>query len=288
MSAEEIPLVFGCEGSSLIGIAHRPTKPKSRGILAIVAGGPQYRGGCCRQLVQMARALSAEGYPVMRFDYRGMGDSSGVFLGFQHIEADLRAALAAFKQAVPELQEVVLWGGCDAASASLIHGYKFPIVTGMILGNPYAHSAETEVAVARKYYLQRLRDKTFWARVFKLRFNPIPVARSVLASVLGKSQRKAKASHGAMANDLPFTERMLLGLKQFRGSILLLMSGLSLTSQEFDVLVSRSPAWRKALQGCPLERVEIADADQAFSTIESRDRMIVAALDWLSRKEPAT
>lgn len=281
MNVEEIPLVFECQGDALVGIVHRPEQSLRRGVLAVVAGGPQFRGGCCRQLVLMARDLSSRGIPVMRFDYRGMGDSGGAFRGFQHIEDDLRAAIDLFMATVPGMKEIVLWGGCDAASAIMIHGHRFPVVTGMILGNPYAHTEATEAAVTRQYYLQRLRDKAFWAKVIKLRFNPLKIMRSVWCSVRGVSQHKARATHATSQGEAPFTERMLHGFKQFPGRVLLLMSGLSLTSQEFDVLVATSPAWRKAAQAAHMERIDIANADQTFSTFEARDAMIAAAKNWL-------
>lgn len=282
MMVEEIPLVFECQGASLIGIVHRPNAPTARGILSVVAGGPQYRGGCCRQLIYMARSLAESGIPVMRFDYRGMGDSSGPFRGFQHVEEDLGAALQAFAQAVPGLKEVILWGGCDAASAILIHAHRYPIVTGMVLGNPFAHSEETRAAVERNYYLNRLRDKVFWKKVFSLRFNPLPAIRSVTRAFGG--QRKPVAGENKTANtNVPFTARMLDGLKRFQGHILLMMSGQSLTALEFDELTEGSAEWRKALKSAHIERVDIEDADQVFSTVEARGKTLVAARAWLSR-----
>ena len=284
MKVEELAFTFDCQGTPLVGILHRPAQPHARGVLAVVAGGPQYRAGCCRQLVYMARALSAQGYAVMRFDYRGMGDAGGEFLGFQHVEDDLRAALEAFRKTVPELKEVVFWGGCDAASAGMIHAHRFPIVTDMILGNPYAHSNETEAAVTRQYYWQRLRDKDFWANALKLRVNPFKAAQSALGSIFGFGQKKNKPTQATTVDNVPFTERMLQGMQQFRGKSLLVMSGQSLTSQEFDVLASASPKWRKLLSTAAIERCDIAEADQAFSTIEARDHLIDAALQWLKRQ----
>ncbi len=116
MSGTEIPLVFDCEGEELVGVVHRPDSPGAIGVVTVVAGGPQYRGGVGRGLVSMGRELAAAGVPVMRFDHRGLGDSSGQFLGFEHLQSDLRAAIDAFRAAVPEIEQVVLWGGCDAAS----------------------------------------------------------------------------------------------------------------------------------------------------------------------------
>ncbi|KAB8057318.1 hydrolase 1, exosortase A system-associated, partial [Janthinobacterium violaceinigrum] len=58
----------------LVGILSLPAAPGPRGVL-IVTGGPQYRVGSHRQFVLLARALAAQGVPVLRFDLRGMGDS---------------------------------------------------------------------------------------------------------------------------------------------------------------------------------------------------------------------
>lgn len=282
MNVQEIALAFECQGETLIGIVHRPEHAAKRGVLAVVAGGPQYRGGCCRQLVYMARDLSAHGIPVMRFDYRGMGDGSGDFRGFQYVEQDLEAALRAFSASVPGLEEVVLWGGCDAASAILINAWRYPLVTGMIVNNPFAHSEATRAAVERQYYLKRLRDKVFWAKVLKLQFNPLPALRSLLKGLSAKIQTPRAAQPGAAkATITPFTARMLDGLQRFRGRILLQMSGQSLTSQEFDELAIRSPEWRKAIKAARIDRVDIPEADQAFSTIEARQAMIAAARRWL-------
>ena len=84
----EIPLVFKVQNSPLLGILHRPEGVASVGIIMVAAGGPQYRVGCCRQLLTWARRFADNGIAVLRFDYRGMGDSGGRFLGFRQIDDD--------------------------------------------------------------------------------------------------------------------------------------------------------------------------------------------------------
>jgi alpha/beta superfamily hydrolase len=92
----ETAVSFDCQGAQLVGVIHRPAKAKRRGVLMVVAGGPQYRAGGHRQLVLWSRRLAAEGYPTFRFDYRGIGDSYGDFVGFDGIDDDIRAALDRF------------------------------------------------------------------------------------------------------------------------------------------------------------------------------------------------
>lgn len=282
MNVEELPLAFDCEGDTLIGIVHRPESPSPRGVLSLVAGGPQYRAGCCRQLVYMARDFSAQGIPVMRFDHRGLGDGAGEFLDFEHVDKDLAAAIAAFRRAVPALREVVLWGGCNAASGIMINAYRYPEVTGLILSNPYAHSEATQAVVVRKHYLRRLKDPAFWSKVLRLRFNPLPYVRSGLQSVLNRlAPKEPGASQAGLDEPRPFTERMLHGFQQFRGQILLIMSGQSLTSEEFDVLVANTPEWQKAYKAASITRVDLESADQAFSSIEARNELIAVTKQWL-------
>lgn len=283
MNLQEIPLAFDCHGDTLIGIVHRPEQAAKRGVLAVVAGGPQYRAGCCRQLVYMARDLSANGIPVMRFDYRGMGDGGGDFSGFQHVEDDLRAALAAFTKAVPGLTEVVLWGGCDAGSAILINAWKYPNVTGLVLASPHVRAEQTHISAVRHHYWKRLREKSFWVKLFQLRFDLRKTAQSFVQDVVFARIKRGKASDASNSkkSSRPFQELMLEGFEKFHGRVLLVMSGRSIEALEFDELVSETKRWQDVIDRKSLTRVDLPDADQTFSNLESRDGLIHAGRDWL-------
>lgn len=291
MRVREIPLVFTCEGSELIGMVHLPETLRTRGMLSVVAGGPQYRGGVCRMQVRMARDLAAQGTPVMRFDYRGLGDSEGDFRGFRDIEADIRSALKAFAAAVPGLGEVVLWGGCDAATAIVINAWKFPQVTGMVLGNPWVHSQATAATVEMQHYGRRWKDPEFWGKVLRLQYNPLPALRTLAMSTLAKAGIQPGGPVSSMRGKsddttAPYLDRMLNGLARYRGDLLLLMSGRSLFSREFDVLVAGSPAWQQALAAMRhRSRHDIPDADQAFSTMAARAEVSAVTGRWLHDKQ---
>ena len=110
-------VVFTCRSETLVGILHEVPHKKARGVL-IVVGGPQYRVGSHRQFVFLAQELARQGIPVFRFDYRGMGDSTGDLQGFEGIEADIRSAIDAFFASCSGLVEVTIWGLCDAATAA--------------------------------------------------------------------------------------------------------------------------------------------------------------------------
>ena len=281
MQAEETPIVFSCKQNTLFGVIHHPSKSKKRGILSVVAGGPQYRGGCCRQLLNMARHLASNGTPVMRFDYRGIGDSDGDYQGFENMQDDLNIAIEEFFRHSPGLEEVILWGGCDAAAASMLHGPYNPKVSGMILGNPWVHSEETEAKVVLKhYYWQRVREKSFWLKLLKLRMNPLEKIRSFFQTVQTARASEKPIQKQDQAN-LPFPQRMLIGLQKFEGRVLLFMSGQSLVSKEFDELIASSKEWQEAINNTPLTRIDLPEADQAFSSMDQQKQVIQYANDWM-------
>lgn len=284
--SREIPLLFDCAGEKLVGIIHKPLKPATIGMVTIIAGGPQYRAGVGRGMVSAAREFSSAGFAVMRFDHRGLGDSSGEFRGFEHIGEDVQAAVSALLMEVPEVQRVVLWGGCDAASAAMIHGWKIPEVVSMVLGNPWVTTTETQSIVMRKHYLSRLVEWSFWRKLLRLEYN--------LFDYAGAAWKKVKHLAGDSSSDRSFSSviattgqggsyvgRMLDGLRQFQGPVLFLMSGQSLLSREFDELVNGDPKWQAVYNRSTNQRKDFPAADQTFSDHESRQGVNSAIREWL-------
>jgi len=284
--AQEIPLVFACAGEKLVGIVHKPATPAAIGVVTIIAGGPQYRGGVGRAMVSAARELSSAGIPVMRFDHRGLGDSSGTFLGFEHIGEDIQAAVSAFRDAIPEVRQVVLWGGCDAASAAMIHAWKISDATSMVLGNPWVTTTETQSVVMRKHYLSRLREWSFWKKLLRMEYKLTDYLAPAWAKTMGRrgdapeaSSRPASARPTTGSEN--YVHRMLDGLRRFEGPVLFLMSGQSLLSREFDELVNGDRQWQAAYHRDSHQRIDFPAADQTFSDSDSRQGVNRAVCKWV-------
>ena len=109
---------FSCEGQSLSGTLDSAL---SKTGLLVVSGGNEIRIGAHRGMAKLAGDVAAAGHPVFRFDRRGIGDSEGENGGFTKSGPDIAAAIAAFRDACPELIRIVAFGNCDAASALLLH-----------------------------------------------------------------------------------------------------------------------------------------------------------------------
>jgi exosortase A-associated hydrolase 1 len=272
-------LVFDCDHDTMVGILHRPVLEQRPVGVVIVVGGPQYRAGSHRQFVLTARALAAAGYPVLRFDYRGMGDSSGTPRTFEQVSADIRAAVDALLQQVPRLDGVVLWGLCDAASAAMMYCSTDPRVRGVVVANPWVRSTEGEAkAYIKHYYGNRLLQRSFWLKVLRGEFNVMRSARDFVSTAL-----RSRTATGTRAAPQTFHERMLAGLTNFAGPILLLISERDLTAQEFEDLCSANPRWRAAATRASVTRQRLPDADHTFAVRRHLDLANRVAVDWLDQ-----
>ena len=146
MKYTEETTVFPCAGESQVGILAVPETPAAVAVVVIV-GGPQYRVGSHRQFLLLSRALASAGFAVLRFDYRGMGDSPGELRDFQAVSKDIAAAVDALQARLPPVKQAALWGLCDGASAALLYCQETgdPRVAGLCLVNPWVRS-ETSLA----------------------------------------------------------------------------------------------------------------------------------------------
>lgn len=280
MNFEEQAVTFECHGAQLYGIASVPQRPGARGVL-IVVGGPQYRVGSHRQFALLARSLAAQGIPAMRFDYRGMGDSDGEPRTFEEVGLDLRAAIDQFIVTIPGMQEVAIWGLCDAASAALFYGAGDDRVCGLVLLNPWVRTNGGHAkATLKHYYLDRLLQPALWRKIVSGRFDLGGALRSFFGLLHASAAKPAAAvGQGAAA---PLPDRMLAGLAGFKGKVLLILSGRDLTAQEFSDLAKGSSQWQRLLGASHVTRRALTEADHTFSRREWRDQVSAWTAEWIT------
>ncbi|QHE76693.1 hydrolase 1, exosortase A system-associated [Hydrogenophaga sp. PBL-H3] len=243
--------------------------------VVIVVGGAQYRVGSHRQFVQLARRLAAEGHPVLRFDLPGMGDSPGILLPFEATSDPIGLAIDALYQHCPGVDQVVLWGLCDGASASVLYlrNTQDPRVVGLALLNPWVRSEASHARVRVKhYYRQRLLDPSFW--------------RKLLGGQVGWQALRG-LGHNLIAmrrhepTPLSFQDAMAEAWKAFPGAILLLLSERDLVAKEFHELAQSDARWLGSLERSQLFLQHIQGADHTCSTTTASRQMESFVLSWL-------
>ncbi|MBV8502240.1 MAG: hydrolase 1, exosortase A system-associated [Paucibacter sp.] len=278
MKFRESVLPFECLGEPLLGVLSAPQEAASDLGVLVIVGGPQYRAGSHRQFTLLARALAAAGHPVLRFDYRGMGDSGGDLRSFEAVSDDIRAAIDAL--CATGVREVVLWGLCDAASAALLYcdGTTDPRVRGLCLLNPWVRSeaslARTQV---KHYYLQRLGQPEFWSKLLRGQ-----VAGKALRDLWSNLRAIAGQAAGPRsAGVLSFQQRMARALRRLDVQALLILSGNDYTAREFLDHARVDPAWRGVLDLPMIRRVDVESADHTFSCADWRAEVEQCTEQWL-------
>ncbi len=291
MNHTEQPLVFSCQNESLIGILHKPesSNPDAPGVLVVV-GGPQYRVGSHRQFVLLARHLCAQGIAVFRFDYRGIGDSSGRQRCFDAISQDIHAALSEFNKQLPNIKKFVIWGLCDAASAAAFYAHTDTRIVGLVLLNPWVHTDAGEAKVYLKsYYVKRLLSGDLWKKIFLGKFQLYSSLRSL------SNYFRLSLGRQSVTNELPNTDHskyrsaslpnvMAKCLKSFTGQVLVILSGNNdYVAAEFKALLQNSRSW-KSLKARPSVKLQYFDqANHTFSRQDWRQQVEFWTHDWIRK-----
>lgn len=271
----ELPVVFECAGERLLGVVSMPNQPIDTGVLMLV-GGRQYRAGSHRQFVLLSRRLASADFCCLRFDFRGMGDSTGEPQSFEAADADIAAALVALKTHCPQLKRVVLWGLCDAATAAVLYWQRTqdPFVAGLCLVNPWLRTeASFARARVRHYYVERFFDPAFWRKLFIGGVGLSAAIREYLSQ--WRTSRRAIEIRSA-----DFITECLDGLHRFPGALLVVLSGRDLVAQEFMDTLARTGN-TPIFTGAHRMRKDIPGADHTFSQTASREELELAILDWL-------
>jgi exosortase A-associated hydrolase 1 len=152
---------FDCEGTHLAATLDEGTRTTG---LLIISGGNEIRSGAHAGQAAMAAHFAALGYPVLRYDRRGVGDSEGDNGGFETSGPDIAAATAAFRREVPTMRRLVAFGNCDAASSLALFHVGLGI-DALLLANPWVIEQAGEqgatpppAAAIRARYWNRLKN----------------------------------------------------------------------------------------------------------------------------------
>ncbi len=242
-----LALTFECQGFQLAGTLD--TAPGKSGLL-IVAGGNEIRSGAFSGQSGLATKIADAGFPVFRFDRRGVGDSDGENRGFRCQRRDIAAAIDAFRAMCPQMQRVVAFGNCDAASALMLSGGEG--FDSLVLSNPWTIEDDdggTTPEAARSRYAEKLKNPGELRRLLTGK-----VSFSKLVSGL-KQALTPKSKPTSLAQE------MAEGLRMFARPSMILLAGNDRTAQVFE------SHWN--IEGQDIRRC--SDASHAYVEPHARD-----------------
>ncbi|RYY46859.1 MAG: hydrolase 1, exosortase A system-associated [Sphingomonadales bacterium] len=179
-------IAFHCANELLVGTLDEAASTTG---LLIVSGGNEIRAGAHRGMATLAARVAEAGYPVFRFDRRGIGDSAGENRGFESTAADIILAATTFRREA-RLARVLAYGNCDAATAlAFFHGPAS--IDALLLANPWTIESTDDLppaAAIRSHYAERLRDPKEWLRLMRGGVNIANVIRGLRKFAQKQSQ----------------------------------------------------------------------------------------------------
>jgi pimeloyl-ACP methyl ester carboxylesterase len=284
---------YNIEGDTVYAVLHRPQGLASEvGIVMLSALG--YRVGNQRFFVQAARSLERSGFPVLRTDLRGYGDSTGsVPAGQRYAEQRERRFAEEVKVAARLLQgrcqveKVVLLGECGAGRYALQAAQDCPEVAGMILLSTPMWTEEARLAYMAGHeqgiVVRKLLSAKRWKR---LMLSP--------RELLEDCKRFAAFLRGLFPEARKLRKRMapqlvaaLLKVLQSGCQVLALYGSLDVLRETLIREIKENPKLRRYVERGALTCEIFSGADHDFLDQSQRDRVLERCEQWLVEKMTA-
>jgi pimeloyl-ACP methyl ester carboxylesterase len=239
-TANEEPVYFEADGRQLFGIVTSPTvEPLGIGVVLLTGGGVALSMNRNRLSVRMARRLAALGYHVIRFDYRGIGESEGmteVFDLTRPFSDDLLGAVGELR--ARGIGRFVLVGACYGARTALACAGRIEGLEGLVLVAAPVRDFEMgqgqSTRLARdlspigyaRYYLRRARERGLRQVVGDARLRRAALG---VVKVKARAARDAQRGQGPAGTDADAwaSDRYIDGCAEAlrRGARLLILHG---------------------------------------------------------------
>lgn len=280
---------FGA-GDALVGILTEPDMVPAAGPFpgfVLINAGVVHRVGPNRLYVKTARRLAALGYPVLRFDLSGIGDSRARSdaIGFEKsVVSETAEAMAVLKCRLG-VEQFILAGICSGADISFLTAREHPEVVGVVLINGQSlhgvtDAAGDEIADQLKQdknacYLWKsaLLNPASWKKLVSASVNYGDLFRLVARQItdLIGSGRKPPAAAAAFQADF----RAMLG----RGVRLLLIYSEDDPGLNYlNIMLGRQLTALTGRDNCA--KVLLRGADHTFTLMQSQEDLIRAMSEW--------
>jgi pimeloyl-ACP methyl ester carboxylesterase len=309
----EMPVSFTNQnGETLTGILHLPEQEyrKQTGI-NILNPGIKNRVSPNRLNVKLARRLCGLGYPILRFDPAGVGESSGelprtavknIWVTIQEglFVGDVLASNRFFRDRTG-IQQILLAGNCGGAISGLLTSEQDDGIAGLILIDvPVVLEKEKDFAatiVPGRYadmifrkYVRKLWDPEAWLRFLTLKTDYRALARAVWVK-LGGARSALKAAEGNDDRKVagpPLNERFILVYRKYmdkKGRILFILSENDAGTPYFENRFAKH--YLNKVNKAECEVIKIKDANHIYALKEWQEQLMDAVCAWVTTHFPS-
>jgi pimeloyl-ACP methyl ester carboxylesterase len=274
MNILEKTFVFENKQQKLFGILHEPDGPQKHTALIFLHGWGTYRIGPHLIFVEAARAFASAGFPCLRFDFRGRGESEG-----NVAETTLLDMLDDAKQAVREMlkrdgiSQIILIGLCSggevavgtAASDSNVNGVV--LLSTPLLGRKAMTKDDVRhTANFAKSYWRKLFLPGTWRKIFSFRVN----YRVIFKVLFGHLQQRRK--------DNPLKEAGLLeAFKNYKGACLFIYG-----EKDPEAFPSENAYRNVCAKNGKVVFKTIPEANHNFYSVAWKQELIRQVSEWLN------
>lgn len=314
MMSEVIPVTFCNKGGNrLFGILHRPSKPCASGVaIILLSPGVKTRVAPHRLYIQMAERFVALGYPVLRFDFYGLGDSEGEVE--EEYLADLYGSIQAgryvgdtiaamdWMQRIYGTSKFIVSGLCGGAITGLLTATRDPRIACLLgLAIPVIidgshidftkYMTDAQLTGTRDGYVRKLVDLgawRSWIRFVTFQSDYRLIARSLFKPVLASLQGvrvspQPTIQKEGVDNTNPYFAPAFFEMVSTSRHIYLIFAGMDRLLYEYEKkFVERNRAELESYSSW-YEIHVTKDANHIFSFREWEEDMLDQCCKWLRR-----
>lgn len=278
LTATERHLFFPSAGLRVLGVLHTPYGPMRPGALVFLHGWAGYRIGPHQMFTKLARRAAEAGFPCLRFDFRGRGDSEGIAeqTTLSTMIEDAQAAVA-MVCAETGVKRVALIGDCSGSEVAIGTGVLDERIDSLVLwsapivGGDRAQADAAKRRSIYRTYLGKLFRRETWSKLAAGRLQPKMIVRAL------RSGGKGAGEEGAASDrEIDWYRRYV----EFSGRVLHIYGG-------NDPLTASALAHYEELSRVaerPFETHVVAGANHAFYSLGWETEVMDVTLDWLSRR----
>lgn len=238
--------------------------------LMIVSGGNEIRSGAHGGMALLASRISQHGFPVLRYDRRGIGESSGENREFLGSTEDIAAAAQFLRQEQPQIDRIIAFGNCDAATALALYGPDAGI-DGYMLANPWVIEQTSEADSEEPTISSAAIRSRYWDRIK----NPRTVIDLLSGKIDLRKLLKGLKQASKVEENSALSIRLRDALSRLDGNSRILLAKRDTTARAFLA------AWNSADFATLRTRTSIT-----LETLDSASHSFAdeAAKDWLAEK----